>query len=591
MRIPENIIQKITERVDIIEVISRYVTLKHQGGRYWGLCPFHGEKTPSFTVTPERGLYYCFGCQRGGTIITFIMEVEKLSFPEAVTFLAEKAGIPVDFQFEDAKAENKRISLYDLYKRVAGAFHYILLNKKEADFARKYIEKRGITGKTVETFQIGYAPGRGDWLYSFLLKKSYSKDFLMNSGLFSRNKPRYSFFSNRIVFPIYSPQGNIIGFGGRALDNTGPKYINSPDSEIFKKGGNLFGLNLSLPEIRKSSTFILVEGYIDVVLLYQSDIKNCVAPLGTAFTEQQAVLLKRYAKNAILLFDNDEAGRRATKKAIELCEKTGLSGAVVQLPENLDPADIVQKEGKEALHNYLKYPINSFDYLLKTALESYNSKMPEGKSLIVEELIPYIESIDSEVRRNGCLQLLADALNVEQQSVIADYRKKVKRFGYRAANSKNLGEKKLSIDLFLMIAVIVNRVYFALIRNVLTPDDLEDEKARAIFITMEDCYRKAEESLDSVLNSIDDADLKKIILEKLSSDEFNINQEQIVKDAMARIKQRSLEKRRNKTLQRLRISERQGAQADSLKELLAEKMYLDKELEKLRVIEDDRSAK
>ncbi len=588
MKIPESIIQEIEDRINIIDIIGKYVDLKREGRRYRGLCPFHQEKTPSFTVTPEKGLFYCFGCQKGGNIFNFIMEIEKLSFIEAARMLASKVGITIS-AFEGTPSK-KREAIYELYKRTAEVFHYILKNKEEAGRAREYLRKRKITDETIDSFLIGYAPENRDWLFKFLQKRNYSGDFLGESGLFSRKNREKAFFFKRLVFPIITSHGKVIGFGGRTLNGEEPKYINSPDSEIFRKGENVYGLNLSLEYIRKSGKFTLVEGYMDVLSLYQAGINNVVAPLGTAFTERQAYLLKRYANEGILMFDGDTAGVEATRKSIETCEKVGIDCRVVSLPEKTDPAELIQKHGVQALNNFLKSPINSFEYLIKKSLERHSSLNPEDKKAITEELFPYISNINSSVKREACLQELSETLNIDYSNIYSDFISTREPHADSRNKTRIITQKEIDIDedLFLMIAVTENLDYFKYVRNNLFVDDLESPYAKSLFIALEECFRNNENSLDSVLLRIEEEELRNLIIEKAFSEEFEINQEQIIKDCIKRIKGKSMEKKRLRIMEKLKSYERDNTHLEKIKELLSEKMYLDKEIEKLRVGSNDR---
>jgi len=589
MRIPDPIIDEITQHLDIAEVVGDYVTLKPKGGRYWGLCPFHREKTPSFTVTPEKGVYYCFGCHQGGSIYNFIMEMEKLTFVEAVRFLAKKAGVEISWE-EKKEDSDKRSAMLELYRRVAGSLHHILMNREIAEGARKYLQARGFNQDTLIFFQVGYAPADRNWFYRFLQKKNYSEGFLKASGLFSQRDGRVNpYFRDRIIFPIANTRGEVIAFGGRTLGNHPPKYLNSPETTFFRKGENLFGLNQAIKTIRREKTFILVEGYLDVLALKQCGIDNAVAPLGTSLTQEQVKLLKRYSENGVLLFDSDEAGLRASRKAINLFERSDVQIRVVELSEGSDPADIMQKDGCEALKKKVKYPITSFQFLINKALSLYDIQTPDGKEAILKNLTPYISSLGSQVRQEGSLRLLAENLQVDFESVKSDfykYRNK-ERTGDLTTKQQN-ESRKITGDLFLMLAVAANREYFPEVRKRLFPEDLEDPRARDIYITLEDCFREEENSNDALLARFGDEELKRLVLEKISTEEFSINPEILISDGIKLVRRRSLEKRGKQ----LSVLLTQGGGRDDRREkdLLSEKEYIDKELENLKVMENVRST-
>lgn len=576
MKIPEHIIQEISSKIDIVDVVGDFVSLRKQGGRYWGRCPFHDEKTPSFTVTPEKNLFYCFGCHKGGTVFNFLMEMENLSFVEATERLAKKAGVAIP-KGEATSADRRRNALIELYTKAAGSFHYILENASEGEKARTYLDNRGLNAEIRALFQLGYIPRDMKWLFQFLKKKNFSEGFLKESGLFIRNYPRLALLAGRIIFPIQATGGQIIAFGGRNLEERGPKYLNTPETAVFRKRYNLYGLFIGLSAIRKSGAFILVEGYIDVMALHLAGISIAIAPLGTAFTREQANLIKRYAEKGYLLFDGDNAGQEATKKAIYICEEAGIETRVIELPEGADPADILKKEGIEALHKIVKCHINSFNYLVQHAVVKYDVATPEGKEAIIHEIFPFIDKIDTEVKREACLQILADEISVDQRSVLHDYIKGRRKQGVRRPQEE-AKSYKLTSELFLMIAIAVHRNYFPRVRSLLTLEDLEDQAARSLYIALEECYRREDETSDGLFERIEDDRLRRTLLERIHSEEFNNNPEQLISDSLGRIKQMSLEKRRIHVEQLLKKAQ----DGMEIQNLLEEKIFLDEELERLR---------
>jgi DNA primase len=587
MKIPERKIEEIVSKLDITDVVGRYLTLTRKGNRYWGLCPFHPEKTPSFSVVPEKGIFYCFGCHKGGSIFTFVMEMEKISFVEAVNQLAEKAGVTLEQSGSDPSLA-RREAMFELLGRVTKSFSYLLMKSDLGAAPRRYLEARKLDLSIIERFELGYAPADRDWLYRFLRSKNYSAEFLASSGLFSSRYAGKAFFSDRIIFPIYSHRGKVIAFGGRLLEGDGPKYLNSPESEFFKKGENLYGLYQSMDEIRKTRSFYLVEGYVDVLAMHQAGFTNAVAPLGTALTEHQARFLRRNADTALLLFDGDEAGMKATRRAIEICERVGLVSYVQELPPGSDPADVLRNEGPEALKKVLKNRINSFEYLLNKAVNGCDPETPEGKEFVINELFSYIGCVESEVRREGYIDLIAQALGVAKQSVIHDFARKSGKAvppQERTTGGSRIG---VSSDLYLLLAVTANREFFPFVRTMLIPDDLEDPRARELFIALEEAFRNEEDSVELLLGRIEEQELKTLVLDRLATEEFSINSDRVIKDAVYLIRRRSLEKKRAAVLSQLRKA---GSEMkNTVKDLLAEKMYLDKELEKLKVNGNDRTT-
>ncbi|MDR1230583.1 MAG: DNA primase, partial [Spirochaetaceae bacterium] len=407
-RISENTIREVNERMDALAIVGDYVRLENRGGRFWGLCPFHQEKTPSFTVDPDKKFYHCFGCGEGGSIVSFVMNVDKLSYPEAVEQIARKTGVEVVYDTskgpEEAEERRHTDELKDLYERVAKSYHYILTKKPEGEAAKNYLQARGVSEAMIERFNLGYAPSARRWLFDFLSRKDYSEEFLAGSGLFAKKHTQSSFFWDRLMFPIRNREGKTVAFGGRLLAGEGPKYLNSSESGIFRKRDNLFALDFALPEIRRAKEVFLVEGYMDVIAMHQAGITNTVAPLGTAFTEDQAKLLRRYADCALLFFDTDDAGQKAVEKGIMTCTKAGLNCRVVAVEgeggdseESKDPAEILQKNGAEYLKKIVRCGTLPLQFLIARSRTLYDISDPGGKQKAIESLFPYIELIESEL--------------------------------------------------------------------------------------------------------------------------------------------------------------------------------------------------
>jgi DNA primase len=602
MRVPDSLIAKVADRLSILDVVGEYVPLVKRSGRYWGLCPFHQEKTPSFSVNPEKGLYYCFGCHKGGGLYNFVMEMEKLSFVEAVQLLAEKAG--VEFKVEGSESEGReakeREAYLELYRRVAGSLHHILLQHNRAAAARNYLFSRGVDQNTLKDFQIGYAPADPEWLLGFLKEKNYSASFLAKSGLFSqrRGTDLFPLFRDRVLFPILNHRGEVVAFGGRSLtEGGGPKYLNTPETAYFHKREHLFGRQGVFRKVREQDSFVLVEGYTDVLALNQAGVENCLAPLGTALTPEQLKLLKRFAGSGLLFFDGDEAGFKATHKAAELCERMGLSVEIVVPEQGSDPAEIIEKQGPGALKKMLKCPITSLRFLLDKARLKYDFKTPEGKEGIVKFLHSFLAVVDSQVRLDSYLRILAETLEVDFESVRTDFRRAAgqgARGAYTAARRSEAGtapERQQLFkpkELYTVLAVACNREYFAELRKTVALDDLEDEQARILYVALEECFRNEERTLEALLERIDDEPLRQLVLEKNAAGEFTLDQDLVIRDGIIRLKQRSLEKKSNRVLSLLARYDKQDP--GKLKELLAEKIFLDEELQKLRVTPNDRFA-
>ncbi|MDR0403488.1 MAG: DNA primase [Treponema sp.] len=588
-RISEASKQAVIDRLDAVAVVEDYLRLEKKGGRYWGLCPFHHEKTPSFTVDPDRKLYYCFGCHKGGSVIDFLMEMDKLSYVEALENLAKRFGIQLVYEAggwaPDTERQNRLDALAELYRRVTLSFHHILMEKPEGAGAKNYILDRGISAETLKRFRLGYSPADRAWLFRFLSGKGgFSGEFLASSGLFSSKYPKSAFFSNRLMFPINDRQGKTVAFGGRILSGDGPKYINSMESELFKKGRNLFALDLALPEIRSGKRAVLAEGYMDVLALHQAGVSNAVAPLGTAFTDDQARLLKRWADTVILMLDADEAGQSAARKAVLCCRKNGLECRVASFSgtDAKDPAEILQKYGAGALQNAVKSSILDFDYLL-----SMSGALSGDKSRAAAFLFPYRAVLESEVSRDSCIGAIADEFGVDRRAVQDDYRRYVSGnagSGQVRAPEREGNPPRMNGELYLLTAVFLYPRFYRELRASFSTEELEDPHARELFIVLEEWFRNTENSADSplgyqeLISRIADDGLRDFIMRQGAGGAFD-RPEQIIRDGITRIKSRILERRRTEIVRRLRAPGTDGLRQE---DLLAEKVHIDSELTRLK---------
>ncbi|MFW6208253.1 MAG: DNA primase [Spirochaetota bacterium] len=584
MRIPEGTIEEINQRINIVEVVQDFVTLEKRGNRYWGLCPFHTEKTPSMSVDPDKNLFYCFGCHKGGTMFTFLMEVEHIPFVEAAEKLAQRAGIEINSENRDPEAERGKRALSDLYARITSTFHYLLTEHEMGHKAKAYLAERGFGEASIERFQLGYAPEDRRWLYRFLRQKNYSEEFLAASGLFSKKYKDYSIFSGRVIFPIRSAGGDVVAFGGRNITGGEPKYINSPETELYQKRRILFGLNRAVKGIQRNRRVLIVEGYFDVLAFFEAELPFAVAPLGTALTEEQARVLRRYADRATLVFDDDRAGIQAARRGIEVMEKVGMQCDVVVPHGGKDPADILLNEGSNSLLNMLKSPTNGFQFLMRKAAEQHGTGGAEQKSQVVAELAPYIQSIDSEVKREDIIKYLADFLQVGPRAVLHDINaikqgKQPRTEGQQAVTKE---KKRVGTDLFLMLAVVVNCSYFREVRRNIGLEDLEDSDARELYIALEEAYRSDELDIDHVIPRIESERVQHLVFEKSATGEFEENADAIIEDGIKNIKVRSLQAKRRTLLDQIKSVERSGSDYGVLKELLSEKMFLDEELKRIK---------
>lgn len=451
--ISKETVSQVESQTDIVSLVGEYVALEERGRDYWGCCPFHKEDTPSFHVDPGTGFYYCFGCHAAGKAVKFVQEMEKISFPEAILFLAKRAGIEVvyDNNYENAKdiaqeeaLEKEKEAYIDLYERVSKSFHHLLVKNKLGSDALIYIKRRGLTNDTIEKFQLGFAPRDMRWLRKFLEGKSFSADFLDKSGLFSRKNKEIAFFSNRLIFPIFDRFSRVVAFGGRDLSNgeaaktgfTPPKYLNSGDLVQYKKGETLYAFNFAKDAIRANKKVVFCEGYMDCIAYHQCGVEYAVAPLGTALTVEQIKMVKPFIKEVLLGFDNDSAGLKATKRAILMLREEDIPSRVVVITGGKDPAEIMVKEGNDAPNVLTKIVENAIidsKFLLGALGKEFDKGSPQGKREIAENYFPYIRALKSSIERDATLKDLADDIGVEIATIKKDFDKSAQKKTYRAS--------------------------------------------------------------------------------------------------------------------------------------------------------------
>ena len=426
MAFPETFLTELTERNDIVEVVSSYVRLsKKSGSNLFGLCPFHSEKTPSFSVSPDKQIYHCFGCGKGGGVINFIMEIENLSFPEAVEFLARRVNMPVPEQENDR--ESKKRSRMLALNKDAARFFYEQLSAPGGAPARDYMQRRQIGRATATNFGIGYAPDSWDALRSAMKAKGYSDFELFDAGLVRKGKSGgfYDTFRSRLMFPVIDVRGNVIGFSGRILGDGEPKYMNSPETLVFNKSRNLFALNLAKKS--KSGYIILSEGNIDVVSLHQAGFDSAVASLGTSLTPEQARLISRYTGEVIIAYDNDGAGIKAAQRAIGILEKLDLKVRVLRLTGAKDPDEFIKLKGPEAFRNLLEGSENQIDYRLRSISDKYVLTEPEQKVDFLKEATGMLAKLPGAVERQVYAMRVAELAGVKGEAVADEVERRRRR--------------------------------------------------------------------------------------------------------------------------------------------------------------------
>lgn len=438
MAFPPSFLEELSARNPIEEVVGQYVQLKRSGANMFGLCPFHGEKTASFSVAPDKGIYYCFGCHKGGSVINFEMEIEGLSYPDAVRALAKRVGmeVPDDEQYQSRYRQQER--LWALSKEAA-RFFVEQLYKESGKEGLAYAQKRGMPKSTLTKFGIGFAPNSWSSLCDAMRAKGYTEEELKESGLVSvsqKNGRIYDRFRNRLMFPIIDVRGNVIGFGGRVMDNSTPKYLNSPETIIFNKRKNLFALNLA--KKTKLPYMILVEGYMDAVALHQYGFDCAVASLGTSLTEEHAALLSRYTEQVMLIYDGDEAGQNATKRAIPMLEKAGLQVKVLQMRDAKDPDEYLKKFGADKFRILLEESSNRVEYQLRAIQKKYDLSIDEQRVQFITEAAEFVSGLSSAVQREIYGNRAAEAAAITPEAMKIEVNKAFKR---RIAKEKRKQER------------------------------------------------------------------------------------------------------------------------------------------------------
>lgn len=508
----EDLIEEIRSKSNIVDVISGYVKLQKKGNTYFGLCPFHNEKTASFSVAPAKQMYYCFGCGAGGDVFHFLMEYENFTFSEAVQTLAERAGIALPQTETDTwskREDSRRKRLFEVNKE-AGKYYYMLLRSEHGKQAFAYFKKRGLSEETMRRFGLGYSDKFGDDLYRYLKKKGYDDDLLKDSGLITYQEGRggRDKFWNRAMFPIMDARGKVIGFGGRVMGEGEPKYLNSPETKIFDKSRNLYGLHIA--RATKEPQMLLCEGYMDVIALHQAGFDNAVASLGTALTSGHASLLKRYTKEIYLTYDSDGAGVRAALRAIPILKEVGIATKVIDMSPYKDPDEFIKALGAEAYQERIKNAENSFLFEIRMLERQFDLKDPEGKTRFYNEVAKRLLEFGEELERDNYMEAIAGkyqigfenlkklvfSVGVREQAAVPGQRRREQ--GHGKKNKKKEDGMKQSQKL-LLTWLIENTGLYSIIGKYITPEDFTEE-----------IYRRAAAELFSQIETTGEANAAKI---------------------------------------------------------------------------------
>lgn len=504
MAIPPSYIQELTARNDIYDVVSRYVSLKRAGRLYKGLCPFHNERSPSFMIYPETQSYYCFGCGAGGDVIKFVMEMNSLSYIEAIRFLAQNCGMPMPEEDDGAARAKSRVLQMN---KLAAQFFYRSLNSDAGRNARKYLRDRQLSDKTIVNFGLGYADEGWQTLTDYLKGKGFSEEEMINAYLAARGKNGrvYDIFRDRVMFPIIDLRGNVIAFGGRIMgDASGPKYLNSSDTPVFKKSNGLFALNLA----KKSGkdTFILAEGYMDVIAMHQAGFNNAVATLGTALTQQQVKLISDYAKRVVISYDSDEAGQKATRRAMELFSKAEVSVRVLQMNGAKDPDEYIKKYGRQRFQMLIDQSDSALDFNLSKLKSQYDISNPEQRVEYLTKACDLLATLNNAIRQDVYCTRLANETGTDKAAIklqldrarskkrrIQNYQKEKELLKNPLTRNvkadwrqKESTVQKTFAQQQIVCAILRNNIFYDVVKNRLTAENFTDGDMRAVYTACRD---------------------------------------------------------------------------------------------------------
>lgn len=519
----KDIIEEVKSRCDIVHIISQYISIKQSGTNFKGLCPFHGEKTPSFYVSTSKQMYKCFGCGEGGDVIKFVMSMENLEFMDALKLLAKQCGVDVNTNMnEETKLKMEKINKFQNIHREAARYYFSnLITSKNPGY--NYLRNRGLDDKIIKKFGLGYSLKSWDSLKNYLLSKGYTNEELSECGLITykkENNKSYDKFRNRVMFPIFDYRGNVIGFGGRVLDDSEPKYLNSPDTLIFNKRFNLYGLNFSRKEII-DKTMILVEGYMDLISLYQYGIKNVVATLGTALTDQQGMLIKRYADSAIISYDSDDAGIKATLRAIDILTKLDINVKILNLKDCKDPDEFIRKYGLDEFKKAINLSTNHVKFKIDNLKNNFDLNKGEDRVKFAKEASIIIKGIKSPVEVDYYTKYLSSLIDISVESIKREiYGKSYKKYKNNSFNKYKNREDKI-IEKPKIIENGKKYVEENLIKIMLESSSLREN----IFLKISEDDFLLNDSREILKFMIKNRELDKITIDKIKS--LNISEEYI----------------------------------------------------------------
>ncbi|HIX64568.1 MAG TPA: DNA primase [Candidatus Mediterraneibacter colneyensis] len=560
MYYPDELIEEIRARNDIVDVISGYVRLQKKGSSYFGLCPFHNEKSPSFSVSRQKQMYYCFGCGAGGNVYTFLMEYENLTFQEAVKLLADRAGVklPEPEYSREAKEKASRKSVILEINKKAAKYYYVQLKSGRGAKAYTYLKDRGLSDDTIKAFGLGYSNIFSDDLYQYLRKEGYSEDMIRQAGLINTDEKKgvYDKFWNRVIFPIMDANSRVIGFGGRVMGDGKPKYLNSPETEVFDKSRNLYGLNRARSS--RKPYFLLCEGYMDVISLHQAGFTNAVASLGTALTPGHASLIKRYVQEVYLTYDSDEAGTRAALRAVPILRDAGISAKVVRMDPYKDPDEFIKNLGAEEYEKRIREARNGFMFSLEMLEKEYDMASPEGKTDFFRETARRLLAFEDELERSNYIEAVASAYRISRESLEKLVAKTAVSAGMarplsrpRRADGSSRDKPKedgiLTSQKALLTWMIENRTLYDKISGYIHPEDFTGEIYRKVAQLLYEQHEHGEMNPAKILDYFTEeeehreaASLFNTRIRQLRTKE---EEEQALRDTILRVKSHSIDER------------------------------------------------
>ena len=567
MRYSDEILEEIRQTNDIVDIISQYVHLKRSGRNYFGLCPFHNEKSPSFSVSPDKQIFHCFGCGVGGNVFTFLTKIEGINFVEAVQMLAERSNIqlPTLDNGGDTAKEELKAKVYKV-NEFAAKYYHDNLYKPESKIAQQYIKKRKLTNETLKSFQIGFS-GKFDELYKELIKQGYEEREILESGLVNKNdNGKYiDRYRNRLMFPICDVRGRVIGFGGRVLDDSKPKYINSPENVVYSKGRNLFGLNVAKKgDIKKR--LLIVEGYMDVISLHQRGITNVVAPLGTALTQQQGYLLRNNTQQIVLSFDSDEAGQTAKIRAMEILQNMGCDIRILQMQAAKDPDEYIIKYGNARFQNLVEKAISVIEFKVKLLKQDLNLDNTNDKIKFLNEIAKLIAKVENTIEREIYIEKISNNYDISKEAIYAE----VNKLTYSSSRGEKILEKTKPVTIKhqmkeekqisqitrkrenTIISILINGDLgvFQIIKQNIKLEDFQDEINKKIAEKLYEEFEKGNSNINGIMDELTQEEQNR--LTEIMAEDYEIKDvEKAIDDIMQNYEKEKLQNRKFEILELL----------------------------------------